>query len=243
MGMERLQAALRLIYPPRCLTCDAAVVSDFGLCPTCWRDTVFIGGMVCDACGTPLPGDDDTEVAHCDDCMTIARPWSRGRAALIYGGNARRIVLALKHGDRQDLARPAARWMARAANPILIPGMLIVPIPLHWTRLLRRRYNQAALLANALARETGLECHPDLLVRTRRTRSQDGRGRDARFANLDGVIHPHPRRGTRMAGQKVLLIDDVMTSGATLAAATDACLRAGATNVCILTLARVAKDT
>lgn len=242
MGMERLQAALRLLYPPRCLTCDADVTSDFGLCPACWRDTTFIGGMVCDRCGTPLPGEDDGAPAHCDDCLSVARPWARGRAALLYAGNGRRIVLALKHGDRQDIVAPAAGWMLRAADPILRAGMLVVPIPLHWSRLLRRRFNQSALLARAVARQAGLDFLPDALVRARRTSTQDGRGREARFTNLSDAIRPHPRRGGRIAGREVLLIDDVMTSGATLAAAADACLAAGATNVCTLVLARVAKD-
>ncbi|TKA95662.1 ComF family protein, partial [Cereibacter changlensis] len=98
-----LQAALRLLYPPQCLTCDALVTTDFGLCGPCWRETPFITGLVCDLCGTPLPGEDPGHAVHCDDCLTLARPWARGRAALLYKDNGRRIVLALKHGDRLDL--------------------------------------------------------------------------------------------------------------------------------------------
>lgn len=242
MGLERFAGALRMIYPPRCLTCPEPVTTDFGLCAACWRDAAFIGGMVCDACGTPLPGDADSPAALCDDCLTIARPWERGRAALIYSGTGRKIVLALKHGDRLDLAGPAGAWMARAANPILRPGMVVAPVPLHWTRLLRRRYNQSALLAQAVARETGLDCCPDLLIRPRRTPTQDGRGRDARFANVAGRIRAHPRRTAILRDRPVLIVDDVMTSGATLAAAAEACLVAGAATVCVLALARVAKD-
>ncbi|MGQ0565063.1 MAG: double zinc ribbon domain-containing protein [Gemmobacter sp.] len=244
MGLQdRLaQAALHLVYPPQCLTCDAQVTTDFALCPTCWRDTPFVTGLVCDLCGTPLPGQDPGHPVHCDDCLTMARPWSRGRAALIYRDNARALVLSLKHGDRMDLAAPAARWMHRAAQPMIEPGMLVAPVPLHWMRLLRRRYNQSALLSGAFAQLAGLDHCPDLLQRGRRTPTQDGRDRDARFANLTGALRVHPRRRAMLSERAVLLIDDVMTSGATLAAASEACLAAGASRVVVVVLARVVKD-
>lgn len=237
-----LQAVLHLIYPPQCLTCDALVTSDFGLCGPCWRDTAFVTGLVCDQCGVPLPGEDTGQKLRCDDCLTLARPWARGRAALLYRDNGRRIVLALKHGDRLDLARPAAGWMRRAAAPLLVPGMLVAPVPLHWLRLFTRRYNQAALLSSALARAAGLEHCPDLLTRPRNTHSQEGRGREARFENMAGAIRLHPARKARVAGRHVLLVDDVMTSGATFAAGAEACLSAGAKEVSVLALARVAKE-
>ncbi len=236
-----VQSALRLIYPPHCAACGGPTESDFGLCGTCWREAGFIGGLVCDSCGVPLPGETTDEPVQCDDCLAIARPWARGRAAMLYGETGRRIALALKHGDRQELARPAAEWMLKAVRPILVPGMLVAPVPLHWLRLFRRRYNQSALLARRVAAAAGLECCPDLLVRVRRTASQEGRDRDARFANVAGAIRIHPRRGGRAAGRHVLLVDDVMTSGATFAAAAEACLAAGAAEVSVLALARVAK--
>lgn len=237
-----MQAALHLIYPPQCLSCDERVTTDFGLCGPCWRDTPFITGLVCDQCGTPLPGSQDGSAALCDDCLTIARPWSQGRAALLYRDNARLLVLALKHGDRLDLARPAAQWLLHAAQPMLRPDMLVAPIPLHWLRLVRRRYNQSALLAAGLARLAGLDHCPDLLIRRRHTPSQEGRGREARFANMAGALHAHPRRAARIEGRHILLVDDVMTSGATLAAAAEACVAHGAAGVSVLVLARVAKD-
>ncbi len=238
----KLQAALRLIYPPQCLTCEAQVTTDFGLCGDCWRETTFIGGMVCDKCGIPLPGEDTGTAALCDDCISIARPWAQGRAALLYRDNGRRMVLALKHGDRQDLVQPAGDWLLRAARPILRPDMLVVPIPLHWFRLLRRRYNQSALLTARVAKLAGLEHCPDLLQRRRHTPTQEGRGRDARFVNMADALRVHPRHMGRAEGRHILLVDDVMTSGATLAAAAEACLSAGAADISVLTLARVAKD-
>lgn len=234
--------ALHLMFPPRCIACGEGVSTDFGLCPTCWRDTPFALGLVCDKCGLPLPGADEGKAEFCDDCLTLARPWERGRAALIYKDAARRMVLAFKHGDRLDLLRPMAGWMSRAAAPILVPDMLVAPVPLHRLRLIKRRYNQSALLSGAVAKAAGLDHAPDLLQRTRATPSQEGLHRDDRFANLAGAVRVNPRRATVLAGRRVLLVDDVMTSGATFAACAEACLIAGAENVSVLALARVAKD-
>ncbi|MGB7242234.1 MAG: double zinc ribbon domain-containing protein [Sulfitobacter sp.] len=232
-----------MIYPPRCLTCGDIVESDFGLCGPCWRDTAFIGGAICDACGIPLPGERGPDALHCDDCMTIARPWTQGRSALLYRDTGRKLVLALKHGDREEIARPAARWMAQAIRDLPLKNCLVAPVPLHWLRLVKRRYNQSALLAQALAKHQGLALCPDLLVRKRHTPSLDGRGRADRFAVLDGAIGVHANRRRRLIGRPVLLVDDVMTSGATLTAAAIACIAAGSGPVYIVTLARVAKDT
>jgi predicted amidophosphoribosyltransferase len=199
--------------------------------------------MVCDCCGLPLPGAaEPEETILCDDCLGADRAWSRGRAALVYRDNARKIVLGIKHGDRHDLVRPAAAWLAQALTPILRDDMLVTCVPLHWRRLLRRRYNQAALLSGALARRLGLEHCPDLLHRPAATRMLDGLGRAERAAHLAGAIVPHRRRGARMAGRSVLIIDDVMTSGATLDAAAMACRAAGAVDVRVGVLARVALE-
>lgn len=234
-------AGLRAVYPPACPGCNGRVASDDALCPDCWRATPFVLGLACDACGIDLPGTDAGPV-RCDDCLHVARPWDRGRAALAYRARGRDLVLALKHRDALHLAPLAGRWMARAAADLIRPDTLIAPVPLHWWRLFRRRYNQSALLAQALARQTGSACIPDLLVRTRPTASQDGRSRQGRFDNMAGAFRPHPRHAARIAGRPVLLVDDVMTSGATLAACAEQCWQAGADAVDMVVLARVGRE-
>lgn len=238
--MRRLQRALSLVYPDQCVLCETRVGERGGLCAECWRATPFLQGLVCDACGTSLPGEEAGRVL-CDDCLSMPRPWEAGRAALAYRDAARRIVLALKHGDRLDLVPAAAGWMARAGAPILTPETLLVPVPAHWSRLLRRRYNQAAELCRGIARITGLEAVPDGLERTRRTLVQDGMTVEARFANLRDAFRASPKRAALLQGREVCLVDDVMTSGATLTGAAEATLDAGASRVCVLVLARVEK--
>ena len=239
MGMQSL---VRLIYPPQCIGCGEETDSDFGLCGPCWRETVFIDGAICDTCGTPLPGPQEDEVLQCDDCIQIARPWAQGRAALVYTGTGRKVVLRLKHSDRTELARPAALWMAKVAKPLLRDNTLFLPVPLHWTRRVRRKYNQAALLAQNIGKTLDVPVCPDGLSRPKRTLPLEGHNRQARFSALQGAITANPRRAHLIKDKAVIIVDDVMTSGATLAACTEAALGAGAATVSILTLARVVKD-
>ena len=242
MAEARLQTLIRLIYPPRCLLCGGLVDSDFGLCGPCWRDTPFIMGLACDLCGAPLPGQSD-RAEHCDDCLATPRPWTQGRAALLYRDNGRKLVLMLKHGDRHDIARPAALWLAQKLRPLCRVDAVVVPIPLHLRRHLKRRYNQSGLLANALAKHSGHQFCGDALMRVRHTESLDGKNRDARFATLTNAITANPKRAAMIEARNILIVDDVMTSGATLAAATEACFTAKAAEVRVVALARVGKDT
>ena len=227
------------IYPPQCLACDERVMEAGALCPACWPDAPFVRGLACDACGAPLPGEEE-DAAFCDDCRRVHRPWGRGRTAFLYAGVARRMALQLKHGDRLELAKPLGEWMAARARDVAGPGSLVAPVPLHRLRLLKRRANQSALLGAEVARRLGADWCPDLLVRTRRTPSLGGLGREEREDALDGAIAPHPRRSAK--GRDVLLVDDVMTSGATLAASARAVLAMGARRVDVVTLARAARD-
>jgi len=236
-------AGLRLIYPPTCLTCDALVEADHGLCGACWRDTPFVGAPVCHGCGAPLMADHAVTGELCDDCLRIDRPWTAGRTALIYRGTGRKLVLGLKHGDRLDIARPAARWMAQAGRELARPGMVVGAIPLHWRRRIKRRYNQSVLLGRGVAQALELEFCADLLLRPAATPVMDGKSVDERFAAMSDALVINPHRAALIKGRPVLVVDDVMTSGATLSAATGALLRAGAAEVSVLTLARAVKET
>jgi len=241
MEADEMQSALAVLYPAQCVGCGEPVEDTHGLCGKCWAETPFITGHVCDKCGCPLPGESDDVSDLCDDCMTIERPWSRGRAALIYAGEGRRFVLGIKYYDRLDLVPPASSWMDRAARPFLMRDLLVVPVPAHWTRIFRRRYNQASELARGLAKEAGLDVAPTALVRPTRTAPQERKSPQERFENLAGRIAPHPKRGNVLAGRRILLVDDVFTSGATFAAAAEACHAAGAREVFVLALARTVK--
>ena len=239
----RMQTVLHAVFPPECLCCGARVETDFAICSACWGDTPFVLGAACDLCGVGLPGQSAAAgPLTCEECHVIARPWAKGRAVLHYAGNGRKLVLGLNHGDRAEIARAAGPWLARAGAELLAEDPLIVPIPLHWRRLAERRFNQAALLAQAVAKASARDWLPDALIRARSTGTQEGRDREARFRNLDGAIRVAPRRAVRITGRSVLLVDDVMTSGATFSAAAQACLAAGAVQVFVIALARVARD-
>ena len=235
-----LQQALSVIYPDQCRLCETLVARNGGLCGSCWAETPFIRGLVCDACGVSLTGSSD-DSALCDDCLLAPRPWEAGRAALSYRDQGRRIVLSLKHGDRLDLAAPAATWMLNAGRAFLTEDVLLVPIPVHWTRLLTRRYNQAVELARAMSKQSGMPHCPDALMRNRRTLVQDGMTVSDRAANMKGALSVNPKREDLLKGARVCLVDDVMTSGATMTEATQVLWNAGVDHVFVLLLARVEK--
>lgn len=188
-----------------------------------------------------MPGADDGDAVPCDDCLATPRPWTRGWAALEYEGQARSLILRLKHSDRTDLARPLATWMADRLRGRLSSDTIVVPVPTHPIRMVQRRYNQSALLARGIARHLGLGLEVDALLRVRATPKLDGMTAVERFAKLDGAIKAHPKRLDRIRGRPVLLVDDVMTSGATLHTATVALSGAGAKDVSVAVLARVLK--
>lgn len=233
---------LDALLPPRCLGCGVVVEEPGALCPSCWEKAAFIGQPHCARCGLPFelapPG---AAALECAACMTEPPRFDRARAAMRYDEGARRLVLQFKHADATHAAPGYARWMARAGAELLADCDLIAPVPLHRWRLLRRRYNQSALLALALGRAAGRPVVPDLLVRRRHTPTQGRLDRAQRHANVAGAFALRPGRAAAIAGRRVLLVDDVMTTGATVAECAKVLRRAGAAAVDVLTLARVVR--
>jgi len=176
------------------------------------------------------------ENAVCGDCAREPPSWHQARAVLRYDKHSRRLLLAFKHGDHTHSAAAFGRWMHRAGSEVLAAADLLVPVPLHWTRLFQRRYIQAALLAHAVRAAGGPEVAADWLVRRRRTPPQGHLGPTARERNIAGAFAMRPRRS--VAGKSVVIIDDVMTTGATAAECARVLERAGAASIGVLTLAR-----
>ena len=233
---------LKTIYPTRCLSCGEDTEADARFCATCWPEAHFIAGLVCESCGVPLPGEEDEQHAFCEACHRFPPSWRRGRAVALYEGPVRRMVLALKHGDRMDVALPAAGWMAQAAKELVTPETIVTAVPLHWRRLLSRRFNQSVALGEPVAQKLGLPFIPDGLKRIRPTVMQKEMTREERFANQRDAIRINPSQAGRLADRPVLIVDDVMTTGATLCACAEACLANKSTNVNVVVLARVARS-
>lgn len=203
-----------------------------------WTRVVFLEDPVCDGCGSPFEYDPGPGV-RCAPCMAKPFAFDRARAACLYDEHSRDLILKLKHADRTDLSGLLARWISRAAQPLLAEADLIVPAPLHRWRLLSRRYNQAAEIARPLARTHGLRCLPDALIRNRDTDSQGGKSASGRRRNVAGAFVVPPNRREQVEGRRVLLIDDVLTTGATAHACARALKAAGAAQVNLAVIAKV----
>jgi len=240
VGRNTARAALDLLLPPRCLACGELVAEPGALCAACWPNVRFLSAPHCAICGYPFEYDAGAD-ALCAACSREPPAYHRARAALRYDEGSARLVVALKHADRTDAAPTYGLWMARAGAELIAEADVLVPVPLHRLRLLLRRYNQSALLAHAIAAAARKPVAPDAIQRTRWTKSQGRMNRRDRAANVRGAFAVRRRRAGLIAGRRVLLIDDVLTTGATVAACARALEAAGATQVDVLTLARVVR--
>jgi len=237
---------LDAVLPPLCLGCSEIVEAPGALCATCWQRFAFVAPPYCERCAHPF-AQDLGQAALCGACMARPPRYRRARAALVYDAQSRRLVLPFKHGDRTDIARACGAWMARAGAELLAEADLVAPVPLHWRRLFTRRYNQAQLLARIVVHRmlppSRARLAPDLLRRRRWTGSQTGRPAKERRDNVRRAFEINPRWAAKVAGKTVLLIDDVLTTGATVEACALALQRGGARHVDVLTLARVVRPT
>lgn len=241
--LNGLRALIRLVFPPLCIACGKVVESPGCLCPECWNQIHFLDGPVCAVCGRPFAVDPGPG-AVCSACLANPPAFDSARAVMRYAETSKRPILALKHADKPELAPAMAGWMARAGHEFIIASDIIVPVPLHRGRLWRRRYNQAAELARALSRHTGLPSAPQALIRIRATPSQgEMPSAKARHRNVQGAFAVPKDRRAEVSGKRVLLVDDVMTTGASLQACARTLKRAGAERVFCLSLALVSRDS
>jgi len=233
---------LDVLLPPLCLTCDAAVTGHGTLCPACWSKIRFITAPYCAGCGVPFDAPvGDGEM--CAPCLTHPPAFAAARSAMLYDDASKRLILSFKHGDRTHLAGTLAGWLQRAGHEFWYNTDALIPVPLHRWRLFKRRYNQAALLARYLETATGKPAWVDALIRTRATPTQGRMNRKERQANVKGAFAVNPAWQERLQGKTVILIDDVLTTGATINECSRVLLDAGAKAVNVLTLARVSNYT
>jgi len=230
-----LSSALDLIFPPQLLDGGEGAQS-IGLSALGWSKVAFIEPPLCDGCGVPFEYDIRS---RCAACLARPRAFDRARAACLYDEASRDLILQFKHADRTDLAPLFRAWISRAAPDLLADADAVVPVPLHRGRLFRRRYNQAAEIARPLARRHGLAYLPDVLQRTRAGESQGGKSGSARRRNVAGLFAVPESRRAKVEGRRILVIDDVMTTGATGEACARALRAAGACTVDFAVIARV----
>lgn len=239
---RRLQAGLRwlsdVVFPPVCLSCRCGLAQHEALCAACWSRIDFIRPPLCDRLGLPLPYDTGGRMISAA-AAAYPPPYARARAVAHYSGVMRELVHSFKFSDGHAVRSVLSRLMAEAGGALLADAEVVVPVPLSRRRLMARRFNQAAMLAQDVARGAALRYEPLALVRTRATPQQVGLTRAERALNVRGAFAVSPGRAGCIAGRRVLLVDDVITTGATCAAATRALLRGGAAGVDVLALALV----
>jgi ComF family protein len=207
------------------------------LCTPCWSAIRFISEPFCACCGLAFDFA-AVEGALCGECLTRPPPFAQARAVLRYDEHSRKLITQLKYADQTHLAAAYGAWLAASGRALVEASDVIVPVPLHYWRFVGRRYNQSALLAYALARHCGLPVMPDALSRTRHTKPQASLSRVQRLENVKNAFVVKPRHAAAVLGRRVLLIDDVQTTSATVSECSKALVKAGAASVKVLTLAR-----
>lgn len=236
VNLSLFNSLVDLAIPLRCIKCGTILGDKEGLCPICWPHIPFISKPFCACCGLPFEFDID-EDALCGPCSYERPLYTTARSVFAYTEGSRDLILKFKHMDALSSVPLFAHWMARSMGEM--EGALCLPVPLHWTRLFMRTYNQAALLAREIARLKGWMYTPSLLVRKRRTSSQGYLSKKDRIKNVERAFAVPEIRKRHVVGKTIILVDDVFTTGATLNACSKVLLKAGAESVHALTLGRV----
>jgi ComF family protein len=231
---------LDILFPPQCLSCSIMVGETGTLCSNCWQKISFLEGACCQACGLPFEFDLGPD-AFCGACSQNRPLFRRARAAMIYNEASRDLILSFKHGDRTNAAAAYGKWLYRTELQLVEENDLLLPVPLHWSRLFHRRYNQAALLAVEIGKICKMPVETSLLLRPKKTASQGHKTPNQRYNNLRGAFSVPVQAETKLKGKRVLLVDDVFTTGATVSACSKTLLQAGVKSVDVLTLARVVR--
>lgn len=239
--MKFISVLLNAVLPPRCPFTGEIVDSSGMISADAWKCLSFISLPCCRACGVPFEINPGSSDALCPSCLVSPPRYNRARAAIVYDDASRDFVLGFKHGDKTESVAAMVPWLKTAGIELLRDADMLVPVPLHRLRLLKRRYNQAALMAFALTKATGIPTLPDMLLRPRSTPPQGHLSIAERAKNVRRAFTVHPRMNDRIAGKRILLIDDVYTTGATVNECAKILVDAGALGVDVLTLARVVR--
>jgi len=238
LSKRAIDKATGTLWPHRSIITGKPSGGDGCLTPADFSSLSFITGPICDVCGTPQT----SEIEMCAPCSARAPKWRKARAALVYDDHVAKPILALKRAGRRDGLATMARWMKRAGSDVLVEADILAAVPLHRTRLVERGYNQAVWLGAALSRECEIPFRPALLKRERNTPSQGGLSARARRRNVAGAFRLSDSERARVRGKRIVLVDDVLTTGATVEACVTTLKRAGARSVDIVTVARVVRE-
>lgn len=244
-GMECFSKAIDFILPPRCFVTGEIVDKQGMISPKAWSDLRFITSPQCYRCGIPFDFEYDGQEleggSSCAECLKEEPLYRKARAALVYNDASRNLILPFKHGDKTHFVLGFLPWLKQAGGELIEQADIIMPVPLHWLRLLQRRFNQAGIMARCLAESCDKECLLGGIERTRSTPTQGHMRAKEREKNVKRAFSVPLKHVDTIKGKKILLIDDVFTTGATVSECTKILLKAGAVQVDVLTLARVVK--
>ncbi len=240
MRNKLLQIVIDFVLPKRCLSCSALVDEDHSICPKCWSGLTFLSSPYCDSCAFLFEISVSNELNLCAECTKEKYYFDKSRSSLIYDQFSKTLILQFKHNDATHLAKLFAKWMRRSSQDIIKQTDLFIPIPIHWQRLLSRKYNQAVLLANELAQITSIKSYNDIIHRVRHTAPQTG-NKLHRQHNIRNVFAFNEKYIEFINKKSVTIVDDVHTSGATLNECAKLLKHYGAEKVYTITIARVAR--